>query len=320
MIFYILLFLISCGLLIISGNWLVKSLSQISEFLNFKRFTVAFLLMSLATATPELFIGISSAIRGVSELALGNIIGQNIIHFTVAVFICALIGGGFYVRTKAVRTTALFSGFMAIFPLLLILDGSLSRTDGFILIILFVVYVFRMLRNGKRFDTKYDDLKTVDNTPLLKKVSLFFGNFGHFILGAIILLIASQGIVMSSLFFADKFNMPLVLIGVLIVSLGTALPEVYFSAFSANKNEGELMAGNLLGSTVVSTSLVLGIVSIISPIENIAFFSYFISRATLFVSVILFIYFMFSDRKISKKEGLVLLAVYLIFIGIQIFN
>jgi cation:H+ antiporter len=135
----------------------------------------------------------------------------------------------------------------------------------------------------------------------------------------IVLLIASQGIVTSALFFADRFNMPLVLIGVLIVSLGTALPEVYFSAFSAKKNEGELMTGNLLGSTVVSTSLVLGIVSVISPIENIAFFSYFLSRATLFASVILFIYFMLSDRKISKKEGLILLAVYLIFIGIEIF-
>lgn len=319
-IFYIILFLISCGLLILSGNWLVKSLSQISEFLGLKRFTVAFLLMSLATAAPELFIGISSAFRGASELALGNIIGQNIIHFTVAVFICALIGGGFYVKSKAIRTTAFFSGFMALFPLLLILDGSLSRIDGFILIGLFLVYVFRMLQNGKRFDIKYDDLKTNDSVPILKKVAVFFGNFGHFIFGVIILLVASQGIVMSAMYFSLKLNMPLVLIGVLIVSLGTALPEVYFSAFSAKKNEGEMTAGNLLGSTVVSTSLVLGIVSIISPINNIEFFSYFVSRSALFVSVILFIYFMLSDRKISRREGLMLLAVYLIFIGIEIFN
>lgn len=319
-IFYIILFIISCWLLIISGNWLVKSLSQISEFLGLKRFTVAFLLMSLATAAPELFIGITSAFRGVSELALGNIIGQNIIHFTVAVFICVLIGGGFYVKTKAVRTTAFFSGFMALFPLLLILDGSLSRIDGLILIGLFLVYVFKMLRDGKRYDTKYDDPKTADNISLFKKMNVFFGNFGHFILGVIILLVASQGMVMSALFFANSFNMPLVLIGILIVSLGTALPEVYFSAFSAKKNEGEIMAGNLLGSTVVSTSLVLGIISIISPIRNIAFFSYFLSRTTLFIAVILFIYFMLSDRKISRKEGWILLVVYLLFIGIEIFN
>ncbi len=318
-IFYIILFLVSCLLLIFSGNWLVKSLSRISESIGLKQFTVAFLLMSLATAAPELFIGISSALRGVSELSLGNIIGQNIIHFTVAVFICVLLSGGFQVKSKTIRTTAFFSAFMALFPLLLILDGSLSRIDGIILIGLFLIYVFRMLKNGKRYDTSYNDSKTDDQTPILKKVSLFFKDFGGFVFGSTILLIASQGIVKSAMFFAEKMDIPLVIIGVLIVSLGTALPEVYFSAFSAKEGRGEIMAGNLLGSTVVSTSLVLGIVSIISPITNIEFFSYFLSRAVLFVSVILFIYFMLSNRKVSLKEGWILLFVYLIFICLEIF-
>ena len=318
MIFYILLFLFSCLLLIYSGNWLVRSLSQISEFLGLKRFTVAFLLMSLATATPELFVGISSALRGISELSLGNIIGQNIIHFTVAVFICVLISGGFQVKSKAVRTTALFSAFIALFPLLLILDGNLSRIDGIILIGLFGVYVFRMLKNSKKHDISFDDSETKNNIPILKKISLFFGDFGHFILGSVLLLIAAQGIVKSSIFFAEKLNMSLAMIGVLIVGIGTALPEVYFSAFSAKKEEGELMAGNLLGSTVVSTCLVLGIVSLISPIYNIELFSYFLSRATLFISVIFFIYFMSTGRKISLKESLVLLAIYAIFISLEI--
>jgi cation:H+ antiporter len=111
-----------------------------------------------------------------------------------------------------------------------------------------------------------------------------------------------------------------VMVGVLIVSLGTALPEVYFSAFSAKKKEGELMAGNLLGSTVVSTCLVLGIVSIISPINNIHFFSYFLSRSVLFVSVIFFIYFMLTGRKISLKESLVLFLFYVVFIFLEIFS
>jgi cation:H+ antiporter len=318
MIFYILLFLFSCLLLIYSGNWLVRSLSQISEILGLKRFTVAFLLMSLATAAPELFVGISSALRGIPELSLGNIIGQNIIHFTVAVFICVLISGGFQVKSKAVRTTALFSAFIALFPLLLILDGNLSRIDGAILIGLFGVYVFRMLKNSKKHDISFKDSETKNNIPILKKLSLFFGDFGNFIFGSVLLLIAAQGIVKSSIFFAEKLNMPLVMIGVLIVGLGTALPEVYFSAFSAKKEEGELMAGNLLGSTVVSTCLVLGIVSLISPIYNIELFSYFLSRATLFISVIFFIYFMSTGRKISLKESLVLLAIYALFISLEI--
>lgn len=318
-IFYILLFLTSCFLLIYSGNRLVKSLSQISEFLGLKRFTVAFLLMSLATAAPELFIGINSAIKGIPELSLGNIIGQNIIHFTVAIFICVLISGGFYVKSKTVRTTALFSAFIALFPLVLTLDGNLSRIDGVILIGLFGVYVFKMLKNSKIHDVSFDDLRTKNNIPILKKIPLFFSNFGHFIFGSILLLVASQGVVVSSIFFSERLNMPLMVIGVLIIGLGTALPEVYLSAFSAKKKEGELMTGNLLGSTVVSTCLVLGLVSIISPINNIEIFSHILSRFALFISVIFFIYFMLTDRKVSIKESWVLLLIYLIFISLEIF-
>jgi cation:H+ antiporter len=318
MTFYIVVFVISCLLMIMSGRWLVRSLSTISEFLGMKKFTVAFLLMSFATATPELFIGISSALRGISELSLGNILGQNIIHFTVAVFICVLIRGSFSVRSKTTRITAFFSGFMAIFPLILILDGALSRVDGFILICLFIVYTVWMIKKGKKYDELYEETNNQDSVPILKKVGLFFKNISTFAIGAGILIIASQGIVKSAIYFADSFDLPLVIIGVLIVSLGTALPEVYFSAFSA-KESGELMAGNLLGSTVVSTSLVLGIVSMISPINNIEIFSYFASRFTLFVAVILFTYFMLTGRKISRREGWILLSIYVIFITLEIF-
>lgn len=320
MTIYLLIFLFSCFLLIISGNWLVKSLSKMSEFLGLKEFTVAFLLMSLATAAPELFVGVSSALRGISELSLGNILGQNIIHFTVAVFICVLLKGSFSVKSKTTKITALFAGFMTVFPLILILDGSLSRIDGLILILLFIFYTFWMIKKGRRFEEKYDESVETIKISFLQKIFLFFKNMGTFIFGVAILIIASQGIVKSAIFFANKLDIPLIIVGVLIVSLGTALPEVYFSAYSAKNGNSELMAGNLLGSSIVSTSVVLGLVSMISPINNIEIFSYFIIRLTLFFAVILFIYFMLTDRKISMKESWTLLFVYLVFVFFQIFN
>jgi cation:H+ antiporter len=314
----IVIFLCSCVLMVFAGQWLVRSLSRMSELLGLKRFTVAFLLMSLATAAPEMLIGISSAVRGISELSLGNILGQNLIHFTLAVFICVLSAGSFSLRSRAIRTTSLFSAFMALFPLLLILDGNLSRVDGVILIILFFGYIIRMIRNSRRHEKYFDDESVRQPVPAFRRIYNFFVDSGRFITGALLLILAAQGIVKSSLYFADFFDLPLVIIGVLIVGLGTALPEVYFSAFSGKKGDGELMAGNLLGSTVVSTSLVLGIVSIISPINNIPFWAYFGSRLALFVSVILFILFIRNDKKINLKEASVLLLIYLLFVFFEI--
>lgn len=299
-----------------AGDWLIRALSNVSEFLGWKEFTVAFIVMSIATASPELFIGIGSAFRGIPELSLGNIIGQNIIHFTVAIFILVLIRGSFSVRSPATKTAAFFSAFMAVFPLVLVLDGSLSRIDGLILILLFIGYTFRLIRNSKRRVIIFDepDNAISESKSLLKNFGLFMKNIWFLLIGIFILLVASQGIISASTYFVGFFNIPFVVMGAVIVGLGTSLPELYFSALSARKGETELMAGNLLGSTVVSTSLVLGIVSLISPITNITWHSYAASRIFLFISVCLFIAFLLSDKKVNKKEAAILLSVYLLFI------
>jgi cation:H+ antiporter len=302
-----------------AGSWLIKALSNISEFLGWKKFTVAFIVMSVATASPELFIGISSAIQGIPELSLGNIVGQNIIHFTVAIFVLVFIRGSFSVKSPATKTAAFFAAFMAVFPLILVLDGSLSRIDGLILIILFLGYVTRLVNNSKKREKIYDepDNAISESKPLMQNFSLFIKNTGILLMGIIILFIAAQGIISSAKHFVDIFDIPLVIMGAVIVSLGTALPELYFSALAAKKGETELMAGNLLGSVVVSTSLVLGITSLISPINNITLYSYASSRIFLFISVCLFIAFIWSDKKITRGEAWVLLGIYLAFIATE---
>ncbi|HRY30847.1 MAG TPA: sodium:calcium antiporter [Candidatus Paceibacterota bacterium] len=316
---FVLVFFLSCALLMISGNWIIKALSGISEFLGWKEFTVAFIIMSIATASPELLVGVSSAIRGIPELSLGNIIGQNIIHFTVAIFILVLIRGRFSVRSRATRTATLFSAFMAIFPLILVLDGSLSRIDGLILILLFLVYTIRLIQNSKRRESVYDVEADSPATGkfILTDFTSFLKDVGILLIGVAVLLIASQGIISSSIHFVQLLNLPLVIVGAVIVGIGTSLPEIYFSAASARKEEPELMAGNLLGSTVVSTSLVLGIVSLISPVTGISWHSYATSRIFLFISVCLFISFIWPDKKISRTEAWILFTIYLLFIATE---
>ncbi|OJI09163.1 MAG: hypothetical protein COV08_01905 [Candidatus Vogelbacteria bacterium CG10_big_fil_rev_8_21_14_0_10_49_38] len=319
MIFYIFLFLLSGLLLMVAGNWLVKALSRIAEFLGWKEFTVAFFLMSLATAAPELLVGVSSALKGIPELSLGNIIGQNIIHFAVAIPICVFFLGGFSVAAKTTRVTAYFSGLMALFPLVLIVDGTLGRLDGLALIATFLIYAFWLTGRRRRFSRRYDHPREViAGKPLGEKLKLFFQDFGLFGVGATILILASQGIVVSAMYFAESWHIPLIVIGTLIVGLGTAIPEIYFSALAAKKGEGELAAGNLLGSTAVSTSLVLGLVALVSPIENIALPAYVFSRLFLFLAVSLFIFFMSTGRKITLKEGQWLFLVYIAFVITEI--
>ena len=313
----ILVFLASCAALAFAGNLLVGSLSRISDFLGWKEFTVSFFVMSAATALPEFFVGVSSALRGVPELSFGNIIGQSIIHFTLAVAICAILVKSFTVESSTVRTTAWFSGIMAILPIALIADGQLSRADGVVLVVSFVIYSAWLFSKRKKFTSEYNPDGKEDKPTLSKFVSLM-KDVGVFIVGAIIIILAAQGIVSSTMSFAITLGLPLVVVGALIVGAGTALPEIYFSATSARKNHAGLMLGNLLGSTAVSVSMVLGVVSIIDPIVVPDMSPYIISRVFLIAAVAFFILFMSTGRQITRREGILLLILYIAFISAEI--
>jgi cation:H+ antiporter len=316
MFLQILIFLISITVLLSSGKILIKSLSKISEGFGLREFTVAFFVMSLATASPELFVGLSSALNNSPELSLGNIIGQNIIHFTLAITICVLLGGSFLIQSETVKRTAWFSALMAFLPILFVYDGYLSRVDGLILLIGFLLFSFWIFGKKERFEKDFF-LFTNYNLSPVKRILSLFKEFFYFLLGVSLLLLSSYGIVKTSVFFASNFGVPLVFIGVVIVGLGTSLPEVYFSAVSAFRRKSSLMAGNLLGSTVVSTSLVLGIVSLIQPVKvDLSF--YMVNRLFLFLAIALFLIFMSSGKKIDRFEAILLLLVYILFIVFEL--
>jgi cation:H+ antiporter len=301
-----------------SGHILVRSLSRIADFLGWKEFTVSFFIMSAATALPEFLVGISSAFRGVPELSFGNIIGQSIIHFTLAVFVCVAVAGGFRVSSPVVRASAWFSGVMAVLPVILIADGLLSRGDGLILILSFIFYSIWLFSKRDRFGGAYT-AHPRDTRSIWARTRSMFGHVGIFVLGSVGIIAAAQGIISSTVSVSLWLGLPLVVVGALIVGIGTSLPEIYFSAVSARHKHGELMIGNLLGSTAVSVSMVLGAVALISPIAVPDLSPYLLSRVFLVIAVAAFILFIYTGRRISVRESVALLVLYAAFVGAEIF-
>ena len=137
-------------------------------------------------------------------------------------------------------------------------------------------------------------------------------------MGIILLLVAAEGIVRSASFFAELFNLPLVLIGILIVGLGNALPETYFAISAAKRGEGWMVLGDLMGAVIVPATLVLGVVALIRPIEIYDFSPFVIARFFMILSAIFFFFFVRTGRKITKKEAVFLLSIYILFILIEI--
>ncbi len=312
--FYIFIFIVSFALLFWSGSFLVSALMRIARFLGWREFVVAFFVIAFAASVSNLFVGISSALHKIPELSFGDIVGGNVVDLTLAIALAALIAKGLPAESRMVQTSSIFTIVIAILPLLLILDGNLGRGDGILLILCFFLYLFWLFSKKERFTKIYEE----DKIPILKEFKIFLKDLGKIILGVIFLLSAAEGIVRSASFFAESLNFSLALIGILIVGLGNAIPETYFAIASARRGQTWMILGNLMGAVIVPATLVLGIVALICPIKIVDFSPFVIARFFLIISALFFLFFIRTGQKITKKEALFLLGIYITFVLVEI--
>jgi len=329
---WIFIFIISFFLLFWSGSRVVTGLMKIAKYLGWREFVVAFFVMAFAGALPNLFVGISSALKGIPELSFGEIVGGNVVDMTLAVGLALLIGGkAFPVKSKMVQTSAIFTAIIAILPLILILDGDLSRGDGIILLLAFVLYIFWLFSKEERFRKVYRGGKENNDHSLwkflienkesknIKQFKSFLKSLKNTFIYLVLLVVASWGIVQSVQIFSNTLNIGLPIIGILIIGLGNALPETYFAIISARKGRTWLILGDLMGSVIVCATLVLGVVAVIHPIINIDFSPFAIARIFLIISAVFFLIAVRTDQRISKREAVALILIYIVFVLTETF-
>lgn len=310
LVFYIFVFIVSAILLAFSGGLIVDSLIGVAKHLKLREFVVGFIIMSLATSTPNLFVGVNAALRGIPELSFGDVVGGNVVDLTLVIALAALMAGGITTQSRMVQTSSVLTIIIGVLPLILSWDRELGRADGLILILAFLVYCLWLFSTEDRFRKVYKGRE--GKNDFLKNSLLLVLSLG-------LLLAGSQGIVSSASFFASVLGWPIGLIGVLIVGLGNALPETYFTLISARKKEPWLILGDLMGSVITCATLVLGVVVLIRPIEAIDFSPFVLARVFLVAAGIFFFLFLRTGRQITRREGVFLLGVYILFLLSEIF-
>lgn len=285
---------------------------RIARFLGWREFVVAFFVLAFASSVPNLFIGINSAFHKIPLLSFGDVVGGNIVDLSLAVGLAVLIAKTpIPARSQMIQSSSIFTIGLAILPLILILDGTLGREDGILLISIFFFYIFWLFSKEERFKKIYE---IEDAQGLVKEFRVFLKDLAGVGAVLVIILLTAEGVVRSTSFFAEGLNLPVALIGILVVGLVNALPETYFALVSAKKGHTEMVLGNLMGSIVAPATLVLGTVALICPIKIVDFSPFAIARLFLIISALFFLLFIRTDRKITKKEGLFLLSLYISFV------
>ncbi len=311
---YVLIFLVSCAVLVRSGTLLIRSLTRIAKFLKLTEFLVAFILMAFATSVPELFVGIMAALHGQSELSFGNIIGSNIINLTLAVAIGVLVAKGLKCEGAVIQRISIYTLVIAFLPIILMLDGTISRVDGIVLLLALAVYLQRLFYQKERFTKVFSNALNRQWTQF----RLFLKDFGMFFLGLILLLLSAEGIVWSATYLAETFNLPLVIIGAILVALGTNLPEITFGIRAITMGHKDMVLGNLLGSVVANSTLVLAVTVLIYPLEIADFSPYITGIVFVGIAILFFTLFSRTSKEITRKEALFLLLIYIGFVTVEL--
>lgn len=307
-LFEIILLFFFFMLLIWSANLAVANLKRLAATWQIPSFLLGFFLLGLTTTLPELFVAINSVIEKIPQLSIGNLLGASIALLTFTSGLAAVVSGrlslGGFLDQKALLLTIA----VIILPSFLLFDGRLSFLDGLFLLLGFFCYAIFL--GGKQSLLENFKAKSHPRKASLKALVLS--------LTAIFLLfIAGRGVVETTAILTQKLNISYFVSGLLFLSLGTTLPEIILVITALRKKALSLAMGDILGSAAANT-LILGFVGLASPFTFFSRENLLVSLLFLPLAALLFAFFVSSQKKINRREGLILLLVYLFFVLLQL--
>ena len=245
------------ALLILSGNFLVNTASDIARRLKLSSLVIGLTIVAFGTSAPELLVSTSAALGGHPEIALGNVLGSNIANIGFIAGLTALLLP-FFVTKKIITLDIKVMILLALLFTLLAMDGEFSRWEGIIVFLILVIYTIVLLRMSKG-ESEENEIEKPERSLWLN-IPLLIASLAGLAFGSD-LMVDGASTIASSLGVSER------VISVTIVAVGTSLPEFTASIISVLKKEVGITIGNLIGSNIFNIGAVLGISSIIQPIQ-----------------------------------------------------
>lgn len=311
------------GLIVLvwSADKFVDGAVGVARFCGMSTLLIGMVIVGFGTSAPEMVVSALSAVQGNPELALGNAYGSNIANIALILGVTALISPILVQRSVLKKDLPLLIG-VTVLSIALLLDGSVSRLDGIIfLLVFFAVMGFNIYKEKKAAgkaaeaaasESSEASADTESETPMGIGKSI-----GLLVLGMALLVASSRALVWGAVEIARSLGVSDLLIGLTIVAIGTSLPELASSIAAARKGEDDLAVGNIIGSNLFNTLMVVGIAATISPmagIEQDVLYRDMPLMGVLTLSLLVLGYRRKGDGRINRVAGFVLLAVYVLYL------
>lgn len=308
---YILL-LVGFGLLIKGADLFVDGSSNIARLLKVSPIVIGLTIVAFGTSSPEAMVSIIASLKGSADVSLGNVIGSNIFNITLVVGVAAILYP-LKVESETIKKeipfTLLASGVLLILISDQVLQGSthniLTRSDGLIFLLflsIFLYYVFELAMKNRQ-DSPQDQIPS----SIKWGISILF-----VLLGLVGIIFGGNMVVKNGTEIAISLGMSETLVGLTIIAVGTSLPELVTSITAALKKESEIAFGNIIGSTIFNILFVLGAAAVIAPLAVND--KVFIDVIIMIILTVLLFIFSRTNYRIGKREGMILVGVYIIYL------
>ena len=307
--------MIAAGLagLFFGGEWLVKGSSRLARSFGISALIIGLTIVAIGTSMPELIVSTDAALRGSSDISVGNVIGSNIANIGLILGLAGLISP-MVVKTSLVRREIPIMVGVTLLLLLLIGDGQISQVDGLLLLVGMVAFLSLLIYVEQRASTAEQVLEAGVEAELEREIDGAITakqrprEALRVLLGIALLVVGARLTVDGAVALARGIGVSELVIGITLVAVGTSLPELATSVVAAIRGEADISIGNVVGSNIANILLILGLTSVISPVTVAPQIIRLDIWVALGFALVLFPFAL--NQKLTRWEAGVLLAVY----------
>jgi len=298
------IFILSLSALIKGADLVVKEAERIALKFDIPEFIIGASLIAFGTSLPEMAASISATLNNKPEMAVGNVIGSVIFNITLVLGLVFLLSKKIEPKRDIFAKDSAWSLIPIFTFILIVYDNKITRFEGMIFIILMFSYLYFLSKENIISEEIDEDLK---KEPLSWPKTIIF-----LLIGFILVIVGAEYTIESASNLAKSFGVSEWVISLILIALGTSLPELVVSIVASLKNKGEMAIGNIIGSNVANFTMVLGSASIVKPLNiNISEYSFDILTA-LIVSILLI--FITANKMYNKSAGIALLSILALFL------
>ena len=306
-------FVLGLVLLALGGDSIVKGASGLAQKFGASPFVAGLLLVAFGTSLPELFVNARAYVVGAQDLALGNAVGSNIVNFGLTLGVAALFAP-VLVRMRLLSPLLVVLTLSTLAVIFFGLDGVISRIEGIVLLLAFVaVLAFLLARSGRESLEVREGVAAYAATR-----SALWMNLLRFAIASALLYFGARFVVQGAPVIGASWGWSPLLVGLLPVAIGTALPEVAAAIAAARRGQGDMVVGHVIGSSLFNLLVIIGGMAALRPLPLPASFVKLELPAAIAFALVLYP-MLRGDLRVTKGEGAILFVAFLAWVGFELF-